>query len=162
MRFTSPVVDGLYAIVRELNDLNDRQKFNGDLINSIRFYEVSKGQHRLKRVKFVGITNLGVRFPDLQGDNLERQGVIEDLTQLHDIVDKVAQKDPHDPRSMLPVFILFQDPEYRPIAGMSSNDLKKLSYFNYSHPIFFNKKRWSKFVYKVHEIQLRNETYFNR
>ncbi|KAG5524735.1 hypothetical protein RHGRI_031417 [Rhododendron griersonianum] len=147
----------------ELNDLNDRQEFNGDLMNSIRFYEVSKGQRRLKRVKFVGITDLGVRFPNLQGDDLRRQGVIEDLTQLHDIVAKVAQKDPPNPNSMPPKeFTLFQDQEYRPNASMSYNDLKKLSYFNYSHPIFFNKKRWSKFVYKVHEIQLRDEKYFKK
>lgn len=46
------------------------------------------------------------------------------------------------------------------IQGMSFHDVMKLCFFNYSHPLL--KKGWAKFVYKVHEIQLRNVAYFKK
>ncbi|KAI8008545.1 hypothetical protein LOK49_LG07G00191 [Camellia lanceoleosa] len=40
--------------------------------------------------------------------------------------------------------------------------VKKVAFYNYSHPLFFDKVKMVHFIYKVYEIRKRNPQMFNR
>lgn len=71
---------------------------------------------------------------------------------LHRILNMVAQKFPPQHNWMPSVFSLFNNTKYHPYKASLSMRLEAV--FSYSLPIFFDKKRWAKLVYKLHEIQL--------
>ncbi|GMP70610.1 hypothetical protein CsSME_00029399 [Camellia sinensis var. sinensis] len=54
--------------------------------------------------------------------------------------------------------VLARDPARDP----TRYEVKKIAFFNYSHPLFFNKVDRVHFIYKVYEIRKRNSREFNR
>ena len=56
--------------------------------------------------------------------------------------------------------LLFCKSLYEAKGGMSLLQVKKIAFYSYSHPIFLDKERRCKFIYKVWEIQKRNTTAF--
>ena len=94
-----------------------------------------------------------------EGDARIAKGIRTDILSLHELVNKVTQK--RKPNFVKPeVLTLFCKSLYEAKGGMSLLQVKKIAFYNYSHPIFFDKERRCKFIYKVWEIQKRNTAVF--
>lgn len=157
-------VEGFNSIIKKLNGLNEVREFNGNLEDSIRFSTEVVGRRARLVVSFVGQLNHLRVDNHLQGNRRLAEGLRVDLNDLRAMVNRVASKfvRPH-PEDL----VLFNNIEYAPPQQWGHHqpaylvrEMMKLCFANYSHPLFFTKSRWAKFVYKCHEIEKRNRRNF--
>ncbi|KAI8526390.1 hypothetical protein RHMOL_Rhmol13G0303700 [Rhododendron molle] len=66
------------------------------------------------------------------------------------------------PASQQPLCLsFFWDDIYKPRKYMTLNEIKEIAFYNYSHPLFFDKIKVVHFVYKVYEIRNRDTATFD-
>ena len=119
-------------ITNNLNYLNGRNEFNGWLKKSMHIKTMTEGKRKWLEVIFNDPINQ-VKGND-EGDARIAKGIRTDILSLHELVNKVTQK--RKSNFVKPeVLILFCKSLYEAKGGMSLLQVKKIAFYNYSHPI---------------------------
>lgn len=152
------LIELLNQIIEYLNDIHERDSFNGDLLNNLRICRTYLGLRLTWKVEFVSNPPLNLIEPI--------HGIIADVQHFRQIVYQATERfhlgeDLYPPACLLFFQIVY---DFNPQCGYydSLSYVKRIAFYNYSHPLFFNKVRMTHFIYKVYEIQKRNPFVFNQ
>lgn len=158
-------IELLNKIIKLLIDIHEHDGFNGDLWNNLKIRQIRRTT--ASGSWDVWMVDLVVNPPP----NLSLiGGIILDVQHFRHMV--YLAKDrfplnvplPHAYDSFLQHYG-FDEGQYFSIffsSYLTLHEVKKIAFFNYSHPLFFNKVDRVHFIYKVYEIRKRNPREFNR
>ncbi|KAL7183589.1 hypothetical protein ACSBR2_025892 [Camellia fascicularis] len=156
------------GVIEMLNDIHQRNVFNGNLLENLRISSVTVGLRLPWKVEFVNNPPPNLIDPI--------KGIIADVQHLRYMVYSVKFRFPLNVPYLYPdAWLLYLKPLYgfdQPYAVNGFDQpheydsclryVKKVAFYNYSHPLFFDKVKMAHFIYKVYEIRKRNPQMFNR
>ncbi|KAI8005813.1 hypothetical protein LOK49_LG07G00176 [Camellia lanceoleosa] len=146
----------IHGVIIYLIALHEQNDFNGNLLQNM----------RISRKNVVSGSYWDLEFRINRPPNLSLiKGIVADVQHLRSMVYLAAKR---FSLKDCPALCLFLNQFYGFEESHFSDDLsslsyvKKIAYFNYSHPLFFNDVNMAHFIYKVYEVRKRNVSEFNR
>ncbi|KAL7214085.1 hypothetical protein ACSBR1_026495 [Camellia fascicularis] len=155
-----PFIELIDRVIEILNDIHERDIYSGSLLENLRISTLTAGSS-LTKVELVN------PFPN-PIDPI--RGIINDVQHfrwmVYSVIDRFPLNVPNVPYFYPDSWNLFFQPLYdfyQPHEYYTCLEyVKKIAFYNYSHPLFFDKVKMAHFIYKVYEIRKRNPHVFDR